>query len=74
MQVVYERCCGLDIHKICEVPCLILSGPDEQAHKPHKQPQPHKEIKSFGTATLIAKQFGHCIPKVKWLAIGLCGT
>jgi hypothetical protein len=42
MQVVYERCCGLDVHKKTVVACLITpSGPGER----------HKEIRSFRTTT-----------------------
>ena len=29
MQVVYERCCGLDIHKRSVVACIILPGCQE---------------------------------------------
>jgi transposase len=42
MQVLYERCCGLDIHKRSVVACLIIPGPSGQ---------PTKEVKSFGTMT-----------------------
>jgi transposase len=42
MQVVYERCCGLDIHKRSVVACLIVPGSDGQ---------PTKQVKSFGTMT-----------------------
>ncbi|NSW84453.1 MAG: IS110 family transposase [Syntrophothermus sp.] len=42
MQVVYERCCGLDVHKTKVVACLITSG---------KGGKPHKEIRTFGTTT-----------------------
>jgi len=42
MQVVYERCCGLDIHKRTVVACIIVPGPDRQLHK---------EVRSFGTMT-----------------------
>jgi transposase len=42
MDVVYERCCGLDIHKQTVVACAILPGP-------HGQPQ--KEVRTFGTLT-----------------------
>lgn len=42
MQVVYERCCGLDIHKRSVVACLIVPG---------SSGQPTKEVKSFGTMT-----------------------
>ena len=42
MDVVYPRCCGVDIHKKTAVACVILSGT--------KGP-PHKEIRTFGTMT-----------------------
>ncbi len=42
MEVVYERCCGLDIHKKVVVGCLITPGADRR---------PQKEIRSFGTMT-----------------------
>src|SRR5690242_3159094 len=28
MQVVYERCCGLDVHKKTVVACVLLTQPD----------------------------------------------
>ena len=37
MEVTFERCCGLDIHKQSVVACLIVPG--------------HKEIRTFGTMT-----------------------
>jgi transposase len=42
VEVVYERCCGLDIHKQTVVACLVVPGPDTGAHK---------EIRTFGTLT-----------------------
>ena len=42
MEVVYERCCGLDIHKQTVVACVILPG------APGK---PRKAIRTFGTMT-----------------------
>src|SRR5712691_292248 len=42
MDVVYPRCCGIDIHKKTAVACVIVSetkGP------------PHKQIRTFGTMT-----------------------
>ena len=42
MDVVYERCCGLDIHKKVVTACLITPGADGR---------PRKEICSFGTMT-----------------------
>ncbi len=42
MQVVYERCCGLDVHKETVVACVIVPGADGQ---------PHKETRTFETLT-----------------------
>ena len=59
MQVVYERCCGLDVHKKMITACLIVPGPDGKAAK---------ELRRFGTMTpdllqlqewLVAKEVTH---------------
>ena len=42
MQVVYERCCGIDVHKQTVVACVIVPGPDGQ---------PLKETRTFATMT-----------------------
>lgn len=42
MQVIYERCCGLDVHKATVVACRVVPGADGQ---------PHKETRSFETLT-----------------------
>src|SRR6266542_3181563 len=42
MEVVYEYCCGLDIHKKTVVACVVVPGPGKQ---------PHKEIRTFNTVT-----------------------
>ncbi len=42
MDIVYERCCGLDLHKRTVVACRIAPGPDGK---------PRKEIRTFGTMT-----------------------
>ena len=42
MDVLYERCCGLDIHKRTVVACLIVPGADGR---------PVKEVRGFGTMT-----------------------
>src|SRR3989304_2518413 len=42
MQVVYQRCCGLDVHKKIIVACLMVMGVDGRLSK---------EIRSFGTMT-----------------------
>jgi transposase len=42
VDVLYERCCGLDIHKKLVVACMITPGP---------KGTPRKEVRSFGTMT-----------------------
>ena len=42
MEVIYPRCCGLDLHKKRVVTCLIVPGPDGT---------PRKEVRTFGTMT-----------------------
>ncbi len=42
MDAIYERCCGLDIHKRTVVACVIVPGSARQARK---------EIRTFGTMT-----------------------
>ncbi len=49
MDTIYQRCCGLDIHKKVVVACLITPGP---------KGEPHKEIRSFGTMTVRRRRIG----------------
>lgn len=42
MEVVYSRCCGIDVHKRSVTACLLLPGPGAQ---------PVKEIRTFSTMT-----------------------
>jgi transposase len=42
MQVQYERCCGIDVHKQTVVACLIVPGPEGK---------PQKETRTFSTMT-----------------------
>jgi transposase len=42
MQVLYQRCCGLDVHKRFVVACLIWYGEDGKQHK---------ELRRFSTLT-----------------------
>ena len=42
MEVVHERCCGLDVHKETVVACVVVPGAGKQ---------PHKEIRTFNTMT-----------------------
>ncbi len=57
MDVVYERCCGLDIHKKTVVACLITPGADGK---------PQKEIRTFGTMT------DELLQLADWLAAAGC--
>ena len=57
MDVLYERCCGLDIHKKTVVACLITPGADGK---------PRKEIRSFGTMT------DELLQLADWLAAAGC--
>ena len=57
MDIVHDRCCGLDIHKKTVVACLIAPGPDGK---------PKKEIRSFGTMT------GDLLGMADWLQRAGC--
>jgi hypothetical protein len=45
MQVLYQSCCGMDVHKRFVVACLLWQGADGQ---------PHKEIRRYDTMTDVA--------------------
>jgi transposase len=57
MDVLYERCCGLDIHKRLVVACLIVPGADGK---------PTKQLRSFGTMT------ADLLELADWLASAGC--
>jgi len=42
MQVVHERCAGLDVHKQTVVACVLITHPDGQVHR---------EVRTFSTMT-----------------------
>ena len=42
MDVMYPRCCGLDVHKREVVACVVTTAPDGT---------PHKAVRAFGTMT-----------------------
>ena len=42
MDAIYDRCCGLDIHKRTVVACMIVPGSGRQSRE---------EIRTFGTMT-----------------------
>jgi transposase len=53
MQVVYERCCGLDVHQKTVVACRLLSQPGGTVEK---------SIRTFATTTNGLRELDH------WLA------
>jgi transposase len=57
MDVVYERCCGLDVHKKSVVACRITPG---------AAGEPTKAIRTFGTMT------AELLDLADWLAAGQC--
>ena len=57
MDVVYERCCGLDVHTRTVVACLLTSG---------QQGQSQKEVRTFGTMT------ADVLALADWLAVAGC--
>ena len=54
MEVRYERCCGLDIHKRMVVACLVVPGQGRE---------PQREIRTFGTETRALLEMA------EWLAL-----
>jgi transposase len=42
MEMLYPRCCGIDVHKQTAVACVVVQGPNGR---------PAKEIRTFGTMT-----------------------
>ena len=42
MRIIYQRCCGLDVHKKVIMACLLLLEPDGELRQ---------EVRKFGTMT-----------------------
>ena len=57
MDVVYERCCGLDVHKTSVVACLLIS---------RSAGEPVRTVRTFGTMT------GDLLDLADWLAAAGC--
>jgi transposase len=49
VDIMYGRCCGLDVHKQTVVACVLVPGPGRQ---------PDKEIRTFGTITADLLELG----------------
>lgn len=57
MEVLYPRCCGLDVHKKSVTACLITPGPKGARHK---------EVRTFGTMT------EDLLALADWLVLSSC--
>jgi transposase len=57
MEIIHERCCGLDVHKKTVVACLLLSDP--QGHV-------EQEVRTFGTMT------ADLLALADWLTAAAC--
>ena len=57
MQVVYERCCGLDVHKTSVVACLLIAEGNGRSRK---------EVRTFGAMT------ADILALADWLAAAGC--
>jgi len=60
MNVIYERCCGIDVHKKMVMACIIVKG--------------KKEIREFGTMTDELMQMIHWIKATNCQAIAMEST
>src|SRR5687767_12937013 len=54
MDVIHERCCGLDVQKRTVVACLLTPG---------QRGRPRKEVRTFGTMT------ADVLALAEWLAV-----
>src|SRR5919199_6472063 len=64
MEVIHERCCGLDIHKKTVVACLVVPGPGG----------PVKQIRTFGTMTEDLLALADWLAAAGWTGIGVEST
>ena len=55
MQVVNERCCGLDVHKETVVACALVPG---------EGAQPKREVRTFGSMTDELEQLGDWLERL----------
>jgi len=67
MQVLYPRCCGLDIHKKTVVACMLLTNPDGTIRR---------VVRTFGTMTaeLLALGDWLCLHEVTHVAMESTGV
>jgi transposase len=65
VEVVYPRCCGVDVHKKTVVACLIVPGP---------QGWPVKEVRTFGTMTADLLHLGDWLVAAGCTAVAMEST
>src|SRR5207302_6334392 len=64
MEVVNERCCGLDVHKQTVVACVITPGGR----------LPHKEVRTFGTMTADLLELSDWLAECQVTHVGMEST
>jgi hypothetical protein len=67
MDVIHERCAGLDVHKLTVVACVVTPGTRGRSHK---------EVRTFGTTSEALLQLadwlgGHGVTAVALEATGI---
>jgi transposase len=65
METLYERCCGLDLHKRTVVACLVTPGPTGQVQK---------AIRTFGTLTDELLALGDWLAEAGCTHVAMEGT
>src|SRR5688500_4428004 len=65
MEVIYPRCCGLDVHKKTVVACLLTPGADGK---------PTKQIRTFGTMTADLVALADWLAAAGWTHVVLEST
>ena len=65
MDVIYERCCGLDVHKRTVVACVVIS---------QASGRPRKETRSFGTMTDDLLALAEWLRTAGCLAVAMAST
>ena len=65
MHAVYERCCGLDVHKASVVACALVSGGDGSVRK---------EVRAFRTTTDALLALGDWLREVGVTHVALEAT
>jgi len=65
MQILYHRCCGMDVHKKTVVACLLISDPAAPSHR---------EVRTFGTTTSEILALGDWLREAGCIHIALEST